>query len=254
MDEAVLVIEDEPKIARLLEIELQYEGYRVGKAGSGTEGLEKYAGGQWDLILLDIMLPGLSGIEVLRRIRAKDASIPILLLTAKDSVEDKVSGLDLGANDYITKPFRIEELLARVRAALRLSAAAASAAVSSMGGPNEGGNGGQVSDAGMAEPESGWLSAADLKLNEGTREVLRNGKPIELTPREFDLLVYLLRNQRQVLTRDQIVQSVWGFDYYGDTNVVDVYIRYVRKKVDNGFAQPLIHTVRGVGYVLKETI
>lgn len=124
MDEAVLVIEDEPKIARLLEIELQYEGYRVGKAGSGTEGLEKYAGGQWDLILLDIMLPGLSGIEVLRRIRAKDASIPILLLTAKDSVEDKVSGLDLGANDYITKPFRIEELLARVRAALRLSAAA----------------------------------------------------------------------------------------------------------------------------------
>lgn len=255
MDEAVLVIEDEPKIARLLEIELQYEGYRVGKAGSGTEGLEKYAGGQWDLILLDIMLPGLSGIEVLRRIRAKDASIPILLLTAKDSVEDKVSGLDLGANDYITKPFRIEELLARVRAALRLSAAAASAATaSSMGSPDEAGSRGQVSDVGMAEPESGWLSAADLKLNEGTREVLRNGELIELTPREFDLLVYLLRNQRQVLTRDQIVQAVWGFDYYGDTNVVDVYIRYVRKKVDNGFAQPLIHTVRGVGYVLKETI
>ncbi|WP_127537450.1 response regulator transcription factor [Paenibacillus illinoisensis] len=247
MNEAVLVIEDEPKIARLLELELQYEGYQVGKAGSGTEGLEMYHGGQWDLILLDIMLPGLSGIEVLRRIRAKDALVPILMLTAKDSVEDKVSGLDLGANDYITKPFRIEELLARVRAALRLSAAAASSS-----GVIRHAN--QDTTSHMTEEETGWLTAAGLRLNEGTREVSRDGIPIELTPREFDLLVYLLQNQRQVLSRDQIVQAVWGYDYYGDTNVVDVYIRYVRKKVDNGFTPPLIHTVRGVGYVLKEQL
>jgi len=245
MNEAVLVIEDEPKIARLLELELQYEGYQVGKAGSGTEGLEMYHGGQWDLILLDIMLPGLSGIEVLRRIRAKDAMVPILMLTAKDSVEDKVSGLDLGANDYITKPFRIEELLARVRAALRLSAAAASSSGVTV-------HANQDLTSHTIEEESGWLTAAGLRLNEGTREVSRDGMPIELTPREFDLLVYLLQNQRQVLSRDQIVQAVWGYDYYGDTNVVDVYIRYVRKKVDNGFTPPLIHTVRGVGYVLKE--
>ncbi|WP_418039777.1 response regulator transcription factor [Paenibacillus xylanilyticus] len=245
MNEAVLVIEDEPKIARLLELELQYEGYQVGKAGSGTEGLEMYLGGQWDLILLDIMLPGLSGIEVLRRIRARDALVPILMLTAKDSVEDKVSGLDLGANDYITKPFRIEELLARVRAALRLSAAAASSS-----GVIRHAN--QDTTSHVSEEDTGWLTAAGLKLNEGTREVSRDGIPIELTPREFDLLVYLLQNQRQVLSRDQIVQAVWGYDYYGDTNVVDVYIRYVRKKVDNGFTPPLIHTVRGVGYVLKE--
>ncbi|WP_413374079.1 response regulator transcription factor [Paenibacillus taichungensis] len=249
MNEAVLVIEDEPKIARLLELELQYEGYQVGKAGSGTEGLEMYVDGQWDLILLDIMLPGLSGIEVLRRIRAKDATVPILMLTAKDSVEDKVSGLDLGANDYITKPFRIEELLARVRAALRLSAASAAAHSSSSVTRDTA----QLPEH-TSENETGWLTAGGLKLNEGTREISRDGQPIELTPREFDLLVYLLQNQRQVLSRDQIVQAVWGYDYYGDTNVVDVYIRYVRKKVDNGFTPPLIHTVRGVGYVLKEQV
>ncbi|WP_340399836.1 response regulator transcription factor [Paenibacillus sp. FSL H8-0079] len=246
MNEAVLVIEDEPKIARLLELELQYEGYQVGKAGSGTEGLEKYAEGQWDLILLDVMLPGLSGIEVLRRVRAKDATVPIIMLTAKDSVEDKVSGLDLGANDYITKPFQIEELLARVRAALRLSAVASVASSASSSTPNAG------NDSLEHKDEAGWLTAAGLRLNEGTREISRDSVPIELTPREFDLLVYLLQNQRQVLSRDQIVQAVWGYDYYGDTNVVDVYIRYVRKKVDNGFTPPLIHTVRGVGYVLKE--
>lgn len=249
MNEAVLVIEDEPKIARLLELELQYEGYQVGKAGSGTEGLEKYGEGQWDLILLDVMLPGLSGIEVLRRIRAKDATVPIIMLTAKDSVEDKVSGLDLGANDYITKPFQIEELLARVRAALRLGAVASVVSSASSSTPADTGN---DWPGHKLEADAGWLTAAGLKLNEGTREVSRDGVAIELTPREFDLLVYLLQNQRQVLSRDQIVQAVWGYDYYGDTNVVDVYIRYVRKKVDNGFTPPLIHTVRGVGYVLKE--
>ncbi|MGV2787745.1 response regulator, partial [Clostridium perfringens] len=152
----------------------------------------------------------------------------VLLLTAKSSVEDKVSGLDLGANDYITKPFQIEELLARIRAALRLQ--------------------------GKQEPKEQaageWLTAADLKLNEGTREVIRDGRRIDLTPREFDLLVYLLKNKRQVLNREQILAAVWGYDYYGDTNVVDVYIRYVRKKIDHDSTSELIHTVRGVGYVL----
>lgn len=233
MSESILVIEDEDKIARLLEIELEYEGYKVGKAGSGTEGLEAYRSGRWDLILLDIMLPNMSGIEVLRRVRQQDSRVPVILLTAKDSVEDKVSGLDLGANDYVTKPFQIEELLARVRAALRLSRAA------------------EVIPS-MPVPEMEWLSVADLKLNEQTREVIRGGDMIDLTPREYDLLTFLLKHQRQVLSREQILQAVWGYDYYGDTNVVDVYIRYVRKKIDHGRSPELIHTVRGVGYVLKE--
>jgi len=227
----VLIVEDEAKISRLLEIELESEGYQVTKADNGLDALEAYRSQEVDLILLDVMLPGMSGIELLRRIRAHDSHTAVLLLTAKSSVEDKVSGLDLGANDYITKPFQIEELLARIRAALRLQ--------------------------GKTHPEEEaageWLTAADLKLNEGTREVIRDGRRIDLTPREFDLLVYLLKNKRQVLNREQILAAVWGYDYYGDTNVVDVYIRYVRKKIDHGGTQELIHTVRGVGYVLKET-
>ena len=227
----ILIVEDEAKISRLLEIELESEGYQVTKADNGLDALEAYRSQDVDLILLDVMLPGMSGIELLRRIRAHDSHTAVLLLTAKSSVEDKVSGLDLGANDYITKPFQIEELLARIRAALRLQ--------------------------GKQDPEEQaageWLTAADLKLNEGTREVIRDGRRIDLTPREFDLLVYLLKNKRQVLNREQILAAVWGYDYYGDTNVVDVYIRYVRKKIDHDSANELIHTVRGVGYVLKET-
>lgn len=226
--ESILVVEDEEKIARLLEIELEFEGYAVTKALDGLEALEAYRSRQWDLILLDVMLPNLSGIELLRRIRANDQQTPVLLLTAKSSVEDKVSGLDLGANDYITKPFQIEELLARIRTALRFKA------------------------VDNIEEESGWLTFADLKLNENTREVMRDGEQVELTPREFDLLVYFLRNKRQVLNRDQILTAVWGYDFVGDTNVVDVYIRYVRKKIDIRQKPSLIHTVRGVGYVLKE--
>ncbi|MGG4093889.1 response regulator transcription factor [Paenibacillus sp. FSL W8-0187] len=231
MSGKILIVEDEAKISRLLEIELESEGYQVTKADNGLDALEAYRSQDVDLILLDVMLPGLSGIELLRRIRAHDSHTAVLLLTAKSSVEDKVSGLDLGANDYITKPFQIEELLARIRAALRLQ--------------------------GKQEPEEQvageWLTAADLKLNEGTREVIRDGRRIDLTPREFDLLVYLLKNKRQVLNREQILAAVWGYDYYGDTNVVDVYIRYVRKKIDHDSTSELIHTVRGVGYVLKET-
>jgi len=233
--EKVLIIEDEDKIARLLELELGYEGYRTGRAGSGTEGLELYREGGWDLILLDVMLPGLSGIEVLRRIRASDPLTPVILLTAKDSVEDKVSGLDLGASDYVTKPFEIEELLARIRSSLRVSAARIAR---------------QEAVVDVAEE---FLAIGDLRLNEQTREVYRRERRIDLTPREFDLLVFLLRNQRQVLSREQMIREVWGYDYAGDTNVVDVYIRYVRKKIDETGLPELIHTVRGVGYVLKES-
>lgn len=229
MTESILVIEDEVRIARLLQIELECEGYRVSIAGSGQQGLERYQEEQPDLLLLDVMLPGFSGIELLRRIRAVDAETPVLLLTAKSSVEDKVSGLDLGANDYITKPFQIEELLARVRAALRLA------------------SGRKTTEA------ASWLRADDLELNEATREVKRAGRSIELTPREFDLLVFLLKNKRQVLNREQIMAAVWGYDYYGDTNIVDVYIRYVRKKITQGDQEELIHTVRGIGYVLKDS-
>lgn len=228
--ESILVVEDEEKILRLLELELQYEGYDVTKAANGIDAWEAYNRKQWDLILLDVMLPGMSGIELLRRIRLQDASTPVILLTAKSSVEDKVSGLDLGANDYITKPFQIEELLARIRAALRMKAAI----------PQK------------QADEGGWLELADLKINEKTREIKRGEEQIELTPREYDLLVYLLKNKRQVLNRDQILEAVWGYDYFGDTNVVDVYIRYLRKKIDKSGFAPLIHTVRGVGYVLKE--
>ena len=228
--ESILIVEDEEKILRLLEIELEYEGYEIGKAMDGIDALELYHSRSWDLILLDVMLPGISGIELLRRIRAKDAITPVILLTAKGSVEDKVSGLDLGANDYITKPFQIEELLARIRAVLRMRPVAPQKVVE----------------------DDEWLTAGDLKLNDKTREVIRAEKEIELTPKEYDLLLYLLKNKRQVLNRDQILETVWGYDYFGDTNVVDVYIRYVRKKVDHGFDTPLIHTVRGVGYVIKD--
>lgn len=182
------------------------------------------------MILLDVMIPGISGIEVLRRIRMNDTFTPVIMLTAKDSVEDKVSGLDLGANDYVTKPFVIEELLARVRANLRQSKA-------------------QKPETKIDEV---WIQIADLKVNPKSREVIRNNEEIDLTPREYDLLMYLLEHKRQVLSRDQILEGVWGFDFYGDTNVVDVYIRYLRKKIDIGDVPPLIHTVRGVGYVLRE--
>ncbi|QYK66399.1 MULTISPECIES: response regulator transcription factor [Paenibacillus] len=233
MKQSILIVEDEEKIARLLEIELQFEGYQVCKEKNGIDGLETYCKGNWDLVLLDIMIPGLNGIGLLRRIRKHDANVPVILLTAKSSIADKVEGLDLGANDYVTKPFVIEELLARVRAALRVGATKDMAP--------------QVVDK--------WLSAGDLRLHEGTREVLRGEHNIELTPREFDLLVHLLRHQRQVLSREQLLENVWGIDYMGDTNVVDVYIRYVRNKIDPTRQLPeLIHTVRGIGYVLKESL
>lgn len=222
----ILVVEDEKKIARVLSLELQYEGYEVTVKETGIDGLQALEEESFDLVLLDVMLPELSGLEVLRRVRKTNTATPIMLITARDSVPDKVSGLDLGANDYITKPFDIEELLARIRAQLRLN----------------------INEQQVKETE---LSIADLTVNEKTRDIQRAGQMLELTPREYDLLVHLLKHQQQVLTRDQLLTAVWGFDYFGDTNVVDVYIRYLRKKVDYPFEKQLIHTVRGVGYVMK---
>ncbi|MGM0969309.1 MAG: response regulator transcription factor [Bacillota bacterium] len=222
----ILVVEDEKKIARVLSLELEYEGYEVTVKETGMDGLKALEEESFDLVLLDVMLPELSGLEVLRRVRKTNTATPIILITARGSVPDKVSGLDLGANDYITKPYDIEELLARIRAQLRLNIHA-------------------------QEEKETELSIADLTVNEKTRDIQRAGQMLELTPREFDLLVHLLKHQQQVLTRDQLLTAVWGFDYFGDTNVVDVYIRYLRKKVDYPFEKQLIHTVRGVGYVMK---
>lgn len=227
----ILIVEDEEKIARLLELELTYENYEVEKVYDGQKAFTKLQEEEWDLILLDIMIPGLSGIEVLRRIRASDKNIPVILLTAKDSIEDKVAGLDLGADDYVTKPFQIEELLARIRAALRTN---------------------HSSETKQLESTTDWYQFADIKFSEQTREVYRGEDLIELTPREFDLLTFLIKNSRIVLNREQLLNGVWGYDYFGDTNVVDVYIRYLRNKIDKPYTSSLIHTVRGVGYVLKE--
>lgn len=206
----ILIIEDEVKIARVIQLELQYEGYEVESATDGVQGLKLAKRKHWDLILLDIMLPGLNGIEVLRRFRLEDEGTPVILLTARDAVPDKVTGLDQGANDYITKPFEIEELLARIRACIR------------------------TSERWRKSTEEETLVLEDLEVNPSTRVVVRAGRALDLTPREFDLLVFLLQNQRQVLSREQIITQVWGYDYYGDTNVVDVYIRYLRKKIDTG--------------------
>lgn len=226
----LLIIEDEENIARVLQLELEFEGYAVEIAYTGTDGLIKYREKSWDLILLDLMLPGLNGLDVLRRIRATESDTPVILLTAKSDLEDKVTGLDLGANDYVTKPFEIEELLARVRSAIRFSKTTPLAPV----------------------PDENVHIFHSLMLNEQTREITNDGDSINLTPREYDLLLYLMKHPNQVLTREQLLDAVWGFDYYGDTNVVDVYIRYVRKKLEEGQKSSHIQTVRGVGYVLKE--
>jgi DNA-binding response OmpR family regulator len=218
----ILIIEDEKKIARVLQLELEHEGYETDTAFTGVSGLEKYKEQQWDLILLDVMLPELSGLEVLRRIRSADPHTPVILLTARNSIPDKVSGLDLGANDYVTKPFEIEELLARIRASLRSVESRAE-------NPN--------------------LKVQRWTVNEKSREVLRGEESVDLTPKEFDLLVYFIENKGQALNREQILTRVWGFDYYGDTNIVDVYVRHLRKKLD---LAEVLQTIRGVGYRLKE--
>ena len=223
MSEAILLVEDEEKLARMVEMELKYEGYQVEKAFDGRTGLDRARSGEFDLILLDIMLPQLSGMEVLRRLR-KESTVPVIMLTARDSVMDKVAGLDSGANDYITKPFAIEELLARIRAALR----------------------------NKDNQRSEELTVGDLVMDVERHLVTVQGKNVELTKKEFDLLHYLLENKGRVMSREALLDSVWGFDFVGETNSVDVYIRFLRSKIDEAFGVKLIHTVRGVGYVIKE--
>ncbi|GAB1765528.1 DNA-binding response regulator [Priestia aryabhattai] len=230
MKKCILIVEDEVMIARALQIELEHEGYEVIVEHEGKTGLEAALNNNINLILLDVMLPGLNGIEVLRRIRKKDIYLPIILLTARDTTLDKVMGLDHGANDYITKPFEIEEVLARVRNSLRHRAI--------------------VQD--VTEKKDVHLSIEDLSVNLETRDVLRKNKAIILTPKEYDLLVHLLKNQNIVLSRENILLTVWGYDYEGETNVVDVYIGHLRKKLEEGNPSPLIQTIRGVGYVMRK--
>lgn len=221
----ILIVEDEEKLARFTELELMHEGYETAKAFDGRTGLEMAESGEFDLILLDIMLPGLNGIEVLRRIR-KTSEVPVILLTARDSVMDKVSGLDTGADDYITKPFDIEELLARIRAALRKK--------------------GTHTDA------SAVMTTGKLSLDTAAHTVSYDGNPVELTNKEFGLLKKLLENKSIVLSRETLLEDVWGFDYMGETNIVDVYVRYIRSKIDDVYGVKIIQTVRGVGYVIRE--
>jgi DNA-binding response OmpR family regulator len=227
----ILIVEDEQQIARVLQLELGFEGYETTVKHTGTEGLLAFHEGQFDLVLLDLMLPELSGLEVLKRIRKHNETTPVLLLTAKDDIQDKVTGLDYGANDYITKPFEFDELLARIRVALRFS-----------------------KKASVQQNERASYTFSDMTLNEDTHEVFRQNRKVDLTPREFELLLHFMKHPKLVQSREQLLNSVWGFDYYGDTNVVDVYVRYLRQKLEaNLQLAPVLHTVRGVGYVLKES-
>jgi DNA-binding response OmpR family regulator len=229
MSTHILVIEDEVQIARVLKVELEYEGYQVTVEHDGKVGLETALQSEIDLILLDVMLPGLSGIDVLRRLRKENCSTPVILLTARNTTFDKVAGLDQGANDYVTKPFEIEELLARIRAGLR-----------------------NALKNGEPKEEMSILSVDDLIINTETREVKRGRKSITLTPKEYDFLVYLVLNKNKVVTRDNIILKVWGYEYEGETNVIDVFIRHLRKKIDEDFPTQLITTIRGIGFTIRE--
>ena len=239
----ILVVEDEEKLARFVELELVHEGYEVTKSGDGREALEMATANTYDLILLDIMLPGLNGLEVLRRL-GNSHPTPVILLTARDAVMDKVSGLDAGAVDYITKPFAIEELLARVRVALKLHPVEGSAAGSVLADPA----GSTVVQKAAAEGVHTWK---ELVLDEKKHRVTYKGQEISLTNREFEMLRVFLTNQDIVLTRDTLLEKVCGYDYVGETNVVDVYVRFLRSKIDEAFDIKMIETVRGVGYVIK---
>jgi DNA-binding response OmpR family regulator len=222
----ILIVEDETKIARFLELELKHEGYEVVLAGDGRLGLEKALKDNVDLVVLDIMLPGLSGIEVCRRIRL-ESQVPIIMLTAKDDVTDKVAGLDMGADDYMTKPFAIEELLARIRVAL-----------------------GRKKH--NVEAKGDILQIGSLTLNLSSHSAYYGEDELVLTKKEYELLEYLMRNKNVALTREQLLNNVWDYEYFGDTNVVDVYIRYLRQKIDEKYGVHLVSTVRGVGYIIKD--
>ncbi len=221
----LLVVEDEIHLQTIIKKRLIKEHYSVDACGNGLEALDYLAVSPYDAIILDIMMPGLSGLEVLKRIRAEGNQVPVLFLTARDGVDDRVKGLDCGADDYLVKPFAFEELLARLRVMLRRTA----------------GNSHTTDE----------LTLADLTINMKSHQVARGGHAIELSGKEYAVLEYLMRNQGHVLSREQIEQHVWSFDYEGGSNMVDVYIRYLRRKIDEGFEQKLIHTVRGAGYVMR---
>lgn len=223
----ILIVEDESEIVRFLTLELRHEGYETESCADGMCGLERALSGGFDLVLLDVMLPQLNGVEVLLRLR-RESAVPVIFVTARDAVMEKVNGLDLGANDYITKPFHIEELLARIRMVLRAKEPAVQ---------------GTPSDA---------LALGDLTLTPVSRQVSRGLEAIELTKTQYDLLEYLLRNRDIVLTRNQILTHVWGYTYAGNSNVVDVYVRYVRNRIHDSEENRIIETVRGIGYVIRD--
>jgi DNA-binding response OmpR family regulator len=224
MSDRILLVEDDPKLAKFIESELSLEGYHVTVAPNGLDGLMMARDAQPDLLILDWMLPGISGLDLCLRLRSTGIQVPIIMLTARDEVPDRVTGLNAGADDYVTKPFSMEELLARVKARLRRT---------------------QPDD-----PDT--LQFEDLTLNRLTREVYRGTKLIELTAKEFDLLEFLLRNPRQVISRDRILETVWGYDFMGESNIIEVYIRALRIKMEADNSKRLLHTVRGVGYVVRE--
>jgi len=228
----VLVVDDEPALRDALESSLAFEGYEVITASDGLEALDTIDAEKPDLVLLDVMMPRLDGLTTVRRLRAKGETVPVLMLTARDTVGDRVTGLDVGADDYLAKPFELDELFARVRALLRRNAivGAATAAV---------------------RDDEETLSFHDLTMNTATREVTRAGKPIELTRTEYMLLEMFLSHPRQVLTREQILKAVWGFDFEPSSNSLDVYVMYLRRKTEAGGLPRLVHTVRGVGYALR---
>ena len=216
----ILIVEDDVQIAKVLRLELEHEGFEVEVCGDGASAIERALKGP-DLIILDLLLPRIDGLEVCRRVR-RHSSVPIIMLTAKDAVPDRITGLDTGANDYLSKPFSIDELLARIRVQLR-----------------------------EREPAERVLSIKDLSLNRDTHEVARGGKSVALTAKEFSLLEFLMMYPNKVHTRDEIFNSVWGSDFLGESNLIDVYIRYLRNKVDEGAGEKLIQTIRGVGYALR---
>lgn len=221
----IQIVEDEVKIARFLTLELQHEGYEVQAANDGRTGLALCESWKPDLLILDLMLPELSGIEVCRRLR-QTSDIPIIMLTAKDDVSDKVMGLDMGADDYMTKPFAIEELLARIRVCLKKHRL-------------------------DAEEGAHALVAGKLSLEPASYSASYDGQPIVLTKKEFDLMHYLMKHEKTAVTRDELLGNVWGYEFAGDTNIVDVYIRYLRQKIDDHFGVKTIHTIRAVGYMFK---
>lgn len=219
----ILLVEDENSLRKVVQRRLEQENYGVDSTGDGLDAISYIDAGCYDCILLDIMLPGASGLDVLQYLRGKKITTPVLLLTAKDSIQDRVKGLDTGADDYLTKPFSLEELSARVRAMLRRG----------------------------TEDKSPLLTVGDLTMDIAARRVFRGGVEIELTSKEYALLEYMMRNAGQVLTREQIVEHVWNFDFEYDSNIVDVYMRYLRRKIDTPFSRKSLHTIRGHGYTIR---